>query len=196
MKSTKYIAFDCESGGTEKASLLTVYFAVLDQKFNVIDELYLYVCPNDRKYVVTGEALGINRINLTEHDQKARTYSDAGQTLFNFLKTQTDNGKEKLIPVGHNIYFDIEAVTEHLLSKGTWSQFVSYRILDTGVVAQLFRAIGLLPNHVNGSLESLLTHYEMVSVTDVMPIYSKNLCCRDGRFIYIRPESVLNFTRK
>lgn len=161
MSDPVYITLDTETGGvTIDTSLLTAYFGVLDKDMNLIDSLSLAIKPDDSKpYVVTGQGLGVNKINLVEHDKVAITQSAAGTKLYAFLKQHSNNGKIKLIPVGHNVNFDILHIYEHLLSKPRWDSFVSYRKLDTGMAAQLFKYFGIIPDDKSGSLEYLAERY-------------------------------------
>lgn len=153
----QYLATDTETGGvTSGVSLLTVYFAVLDASLNVIDELQLKLKPSDGIYHVTGEALGVNRIDLVEHDKAAITKSEAGALLYNFLNKHSPQGATKLIPVGHNVAFDLQIIYSELLNKQTMQRFVSYRMLDTGVIAQFLKLTDVIPEEVSGGLGSLV----------------------------------------
>lgn len=158
----KYIAFDLETGGLNKScSILTAYFVVLDSDLTTIHgELDLKIKPDKgENYSVTAEALGINGINIIEHDKTAVTLSEASKQLFEFVKKHSNSGELKLIPVGHNVYFDEEFIKEHMLSGPTWEQFVSYRRMDTGVIAQFLRLTNKIPKGTKGSLSSLASHY-------------------------------------
>ncbi len=155
----KYLALDTETGGFEGTSLLTAYFSVQDEDFNEVDSLLLEMKPEDGKYIVTAEALRINGIDLKLHDQRAITYKEAGTKLFNFLMGNSIMGADKLIPVGHNVQFDIQKIIEFLISKGSWQKFVSYRTMDTGVIARACIQAGLIPPSVSGSLGSIAEHF-------------------------------------
>jgi DNA polymerase III epsilon subunit-like protein len=155
----KYIGLDTETGGFEGTSLLTAYFSVQDEAFNELDSLELLMKPEDGKYIVTAEALRINGIDLKQHDLKAMTYKEAGQKLYDFLNGNSMMGQNKLIPVGHNVQFDIQKLIEFLISKGSWQKFVSYRTMDTGVVARACIQAGLIPSSVTGSLGSIAEYF-------------------------------------
>lgn len=159
----KYIALDTETGGFEGTSLLTAYFMVLDEEFNELDNLYLEVKPNDGLYVVTGQALNVNGIDLKIHDKRAITYKEAGTKLYNFLNGNSLMGSTKLIPVGHNVVFDIMKVHECLMNKETWNKFVSYRTLDTGTITRACIAAGIIPSDVSGSLTSIAEYFNLDS---------------------------------
>ena len=158
----QYLALDVETGGvTPETSLLTAYLAVLDDAFHIVDELDLKLKPEDGNYVVTAQALSINKINLVEHDKVAMPYSKAKTPLYQFLERNYQG--EKLIPVGHGVSFDVRRVSSILISQGSWENFVSYRLLDTGNAAQFLRAAGLFPKNVSGSLGSLVAHFGLPS---------------------------------
>jgi DNA polymerase III epsilon subunit-like protein len=159
----KYIAFDAETGGTETTtSLLTLYLCVLDEHFNVVADLDLKVKPNaGAPYVITAEALRINKINLGEHDVTASTEGECAQELRAFLWNHSMNGKVKLVPIGHNVGFDEDFIFAHLLGKKAWNNYVSYRKLDTAAIAQFLKASGKLPESVPGSLGSLVEHLNL-----------------------------------
>jgi len=160
----KYIAFDCETGGLDTGvnSLLTVYFVIFDKNFRVLGELDLKIKPDKgNHYVVDAGALAINKIDLVKHDAVATTLSQAKSDLYNFLQTHNTDGKIKLIPVGHNIYFDEECVIANLISRANWHKFVSYRRLDTGVILQFLKLAGLLPVNISGSLASIVEFFNI-----------------------------------
>lgn len=187
----KYLVTDVETGGFEGTSLLSAYFGVLDENLNLLDELELFVRPDNRQYVVTAEALAINKINLIEHEKKAVTYKEAGTLLFNFLQKNSTNVQyinevgiplpqiapgaiytysnkpailtestiTKLEPIGHNVAFDIQRIKKDLISEGSWLKFVSYRVLDTGVIGNYLKKKGRIPSEISGSLSSYADHF-------------------------------------
>ena len=166
-KLNRYICLDTETGGiSPDTSLLTVFFAVLDQDFNVTDEIDFNLKPEDGIYRVTAGGLMVNKINLVEHDKTAILVKDAKTPLYEFLKK--NNHGEKLIPIGHNVAFDISRIKrDGLISEGSWETFVSYRCVDTGVVCQFLRAAGLFPEDVSGSLGSLVGYFRIPSIGEL-----------------------------
>lgn len=150
-------------GGLEKDkhSLLTVYLRMTDDNYNVIGDLYLYLKPDDGIYKVCAEAMAINKIDLVEHDKKAVFYKLGGSQLYNWLKTMTDNGKIKATVVGHGVYGDVEWILHHLISRGSWETFTSYRKLDTSAVCQFLKSVGMFPEDVSGSLVSLAKYFNV-----------------------------------
>jgi oligoribonuclease (3'-5' exoribonuclease) len=168
-----YLFLDCEMGGIGREySLLSAYFAVLDAKFEPIDELELFVQPNDGIYHVCGPAMAVNKINLIDHDRIAMTYKLAGASLYTFLKQHSGDGSIKLVPCGHGIKGDIDVIVEHLMSRGSFEKFTSYRVLDTSSVAQFLRAFGMFPEEVSGSLESLAKHFNILNKFDETKLHT------------------------
>lgn len=164
----KYLAFDVEAGGTEvEHSLLSVYFVVIDEDLKTVHgELDLLVKPDSGNYVVTAQALEVNKIQLIEHDKVAITESKAGTLLYNFLKIHAPNGTSKLTPLGHNIAFDIDFIKKHLLNK-SFNQFVSYRMLDTSSIIQFMKLRGSVSRDLAGSLSEIAAHFGISTVTNV-----------------------------
>lgn len=158
---TMYLFLDNEMGGLEKEkySLLTVYLMLTDDNFNVIGDLYLHLKPEDGIYKVCAEAMNVNKIDLIAHDAIAITYKEGATSLYNFLKKFTEDGKIKAIVVGHGVYGDVDWIIHHLMSRGSWEKFTSYRKLDTSAVCQFLRSCGLFPEDVSGSLMSLAKHF-------------------------------------
>lgn len=160
MSEAIFLPFDCESGGIgDEISLLSAHFAACDEDWNVVDELELLVKPNDGIYKVTAEAMSINKIDLIKHEAMAMPYSQAGQLLRDFLVRNSQNGKIKLQPMGKNIGGDVGWVTQHLLGKKTFNQYVSYRCYDiTGIITYLKRT-GRLDRFAPESLEGLAKYF-------------------------------------
>lgn len=155
----KYLVIDTETGGIDSnTTLLTAYFGAANAELHVEDELDLKLKP-DGPYSIDPAALEVNHIDLVKHDKEAELKSTAGKKLYDFIAKHSDNGASKLIPVGHGIYFDLGKVWENLLNRATFEKFVSYRRIDTGVVAQFQKLQGLVPAEVSGSLESLGNYY-------------------------------------
>jgi len=157
----RYLAFDVEAGGTEvEHSLLSAYFVVIDEDLKTIHgELDLKSKPNDGNYLVRGDALEINGIDLIQHDKDAVTESKAATLLYEFLEKHAPNGSVKLMPVGHGIEHDIWFIKEHLTKN--FNKFVSYRALDTGGIIQFLKLTGRVPRDLGGSLKELGEYFDV-----------------------------------
>ena len=154
----RYLHLDCEMGGRElKYSLLTAYFMVTDENMTVLGDLSLQLKPDDGDYILSGQGMGVNGINLQEHDKVALPYKQAKPLLFDFLKRMAKGGH--LVPVGHGVRGDIDHVIDKLISRGSWEQHCSYHFVDTSVVLQFLRACGKMPMDTDGSVSALATHF-------------------------------------
>jgi DNA polymerase III epsilon subunit-like protein len=134
---------------------------LFDEQFNFIDELYLYLKPPDGNYVVTAEGLRINKIDLVKHDLIAITYKEGATKLYDFIKKHSNDGKNRLYPVGQNVGFDIGHIHEKLLQKKNWDKFCSYRVRDTGVVGGFLQDVGYIDEAVSGGLSTLLDFFKI-----------------------------------
>jgi DNA polymerase III epsilon subunit-like protein len=156
----KFLVFDTETGGlTSDTSLLTAWFGVYNGRFELLDSLDLKVKPTNGIYNITAQGLGVNKIDIVKHDAEAVTLKEAGTKLYNFLNSNTKLGGDKLIPVGQNVQFDIKRVTNDLISEGSWDCFVSYRVLDTMVIARFLEVTGKLEILEGISLGNLAHHF-------------------------------------
>lgn len=172
-----FIALDCETGGIgDDKSLLTAYFAFLkyeNQTFTKLDELDLTIKPDNDLYCVTAESLEITQIDLKQHNRNAIYQRKAGTMLYdkisNWYKIASSN---KLVPIGHNVAFDIRKICTTLVNRGSWEQFVSYRVMDTCTISQFYRITGKLPENVSCSLVGL-SEYFNVSDVDGVPHQAK-----------------------
>lgn len=154
----KYLHLDCEMGGRElKYSLLTAAFIVTTEDFNIQDRLYLEVHPDDGDYIVSGQGMSVNKIDLARHNKTAMFYKEAKPLLYKFLKKHGDT--IRLTPVGHGVKGDIAHLIKNLISEGSWEQFCTYHYIDTSVVLQYLRAIGKMPHDSDGSIQALAEHF-------------------------------------
>lgn len=160
MSDAVFLAFDCETGGIgENISLLSVYFAVCDSKWNILDDLMIYLQPEETDdkgcpvYRVTAEAMAINKIDLQKHAKDAISKSKAGGLLREFL-WKYKPAKGWLMPMGKNVGGDADWVQEHILNKKEWGKVVSYRMYDiTGIITYLKRLGKLAPDAPEGLCE-------------------------------------------
>lgn len=161
MSKPFYIAMDVETGGIgHDKSLLSVYMLTLDADFNPLDSIDLLVKPDNGIYTVTAEALGINKINLVEHDKKAVTYTAAGTAIYEFLNRNNPQGGEKLVMFGHNVAFDAEFIKATLINPGTWNKYIAYSgALEIGGTVRYFKAKGVIPQDLKGGLGSIAKYF-------------------------------------
>lgn len=143
-----YLFMDCETGGlTPEYSLLTLAAIVADKDFNPIrggnNEDTLSLAIRHSKYVVSPEALTINKIDLVHHSAVGVKLEQAKQTFEGFVQRAKAMSGDKLIPVGHNLAFDLKFVWAHLMPEDTWRRHCHYHSLDTMVAARFFKSAGV-----------------------------------------------------
>jgi DNA polymerase III epsilon subunit-like protein len=141
-----FVFIDTETGGlTPDYSLLTVAAAITDEQFNVLSKTCFGVKPE--VYVVSPDAMRVNRINLADHAASSMSPATAAAELEQFLRQGVANtGNKKLIPVGHNVGFDLDFVWRHLMSESTWRNYCTYPALDTASVARFYAISNTIPN--------------------------------------------------
>ncbi len=145
-----YLFIDTETGGlTPQHSLLTVSAIVADRDFKPFrggspeDTLYLEVRHDE--YVVTPEALSINKIDLITHSARGLKIEQARERFTSFLDAALRlSGCGRLIPAGHNALFDMRALWQHLLPETQWRKYCTAPVLDTAVIAQFFNAVNVI----------------------------------------------------
>lgn len=154
----KYFLYDTETGGNSpKYSLLTFFGVILDEKLEVIDNISLKI--KNKKYVLSPEAMKINKIDFLKHDSEAEDLEVCVAKLSKFLLLHTNFGQEKLVNTGHNIFWDLNFVKIRLLPN--IETFVTKHNLDTGTLALILKSIGKLPSNFEISLKNLANHYNV-----------------------------------
>jgi DNA polymerase III alpha subunit (gram-positive type) len=157
---SKYIAFDCETTGlNDNCNLLTVSFIVLDTDLNEIETLNISLKQNNGYYVYP-EAMAVNKINLIKHHSKSIDLIDARKVLHTFLRKH--KLQYNLIPIGHNIQFDIKFIKKSgLLTEAEYASFISYNSIDTVCVAQFLKLSGVLHEKQSISLVNLCANAQI-----------------------------------
>ena len=160
-----YLFFDCETGGTNENihSLLTVYFAIYDDNFNLLDELDLKLKPSSGELVTTPKALEITGIDIAEHlaDPETITYEAGRQLLHAMLAKHKIKGKRSHYrPSGQNVGFDIAFVKAQLVDLDDWEKLVHYRPVDTLSITTILQDVGILPKDL-GPLASLVEYFKI-----------------------------------
>jgi DNA polymerase III epsilon subunit-like protein len=160
-----YLGYDTETGGFDasKHSLLTAFFGLFDDNFQLKSEIHLKLKPdNGAPYVYTEEAMRINKIDLVEHDKVAMPMSEARIVLVRFLRNEIPQGI-KPTPVAHNKQFDDRFVQANLLSQEGWNQFVDFQGLCTLNTGVFLKKKGIIPQHQPLKLERLIKYFKLPS---------------------------------
>jgi DNA polymerase III epsilon subunit-like protein len=162
VSQNKYIAFDCETSGVSEASnLLTISFVILDKDLIQKDSLNISL-KQTSGYNIYPEALQINRIDIIKHHQSSSDLQTSRKILLDFLNK--NKGSYNLIPIGHNIAFDIRFIkSSGLLTDREYSNFISCNPVDTLIVAQFLKTCGKLNQKQSLSLINLCNHFKLDS---------------------------------
>lgn len=162
-----FMPFDCETGGLNpaEADLLTVYLAILDEDFKLVEELDLKVKPDGGRLPITeAGALRVNGINVQEHlaNPATITYSEAKALIVGMIKRHLKkNGRYSNIrPMGQNVQFDIDWVNFHILPKNEWDSMIHYGKIDTKICVDFLKDCGWFPRDL-GSLGSIVEYLQL-----------------------------------
>lgn len=163
--SNLYVVFDTETGGLNenKADLLTAYFAIMTEDYQILDELYLKLKPDaGRLPIAEAGALKVNGIDLQKHlsDPETITYSEGKTKLMAMLKKHLKrNGRfSNLIPMGYNILgFDIRWVQKYLLPQDDWLDILHYKNYDVMQNVDFLKKVGWFPKTL-GSLNTVIEY--------------------------------------
>lgn len=158
-----YLWYDCETGGTDphRHSIMTAYFAIYSEQFEKLDELELYLKPDDGKLVYVQEALDVTGIDPKMHleDPRTVTYSEGKKILLEFLEKHKIKGKRRHFrPSGQNIGFDEAMIMGQLVPEEEWRKLVHYRAVDTLQILTFLQILGFLPKDL-GNLESQVEYF-------------------------------------
>lgn len=159
--SQLYVPFDCETGGLapKDADLLTLYIAVMDEDFKILEELNLKLKPNSGLPRADAGALRVNKIDLQAHmaDPETITYAEAKEKIVAMLKRHLKKtGRySNLRPLGYNVSFDIDFVQEHILPASEWNAILHYGKIDPKGYTEFFKDAGWWPRDL-GTLVSVV----------------------------------------
>lgn len=145
-----FVFIDTETGGlSPDYSLLTVAAAVTDKEFNVLDTLAFSLRPADG-YIVSPEAMQVNKIDLAKHATDAIYADSARLKLETLLSTGlTRTGLRRLVPAGHNVGFDLGFVYSQIMPEADFRRYCTYPALDTAAVARFLSNAGVIKNPCN-----------------------------------------------
>lgn len=163
-----YLWSDSETSGKNplKHSLLQVYFAVYNENLEFMDELELYLKPDNGDWTSINyeqEALDITGINLEEHFKNPNTitYSEGSKKLIEFLtKYKIPNKRKHFRLSGHNVEFDKRFILAQLAEEEEWEKLVHYNTIDTLRITTFLQDVGFIPNDV-GSLTSMVEYFNI-----------------------------------
>lgn len=168
----KFLLMDGEYGGvrsngklSHEYSILELYLEVTDIDLEVIDSLELKIKPDNEQYIVSAEGMAANKINLLKHDKIAVTEGKAKELLYNFIKKHSDEGDNKLIPLGKGISGDIRYIFDKkMISEHNWRNYVSDQIVDFGGMIFLLKVLGLYPQTINPHTNKMSNSLEAIAI--------------------------------
>ena len=161
-----YLFFDTETTGVDAQvdHILTAYFGIYGADFQLLDELYLQLKPEDISVLDPhSQAFAVNGIDLRKHleDPLTVSYAEGRKKLTEMLTRHKIAGKKRSYrPCGHNVDFDVKFVNERLLDRETWGKIVHYNTLDTLRIATFLQDAGFLPVEL-GKLESFVKYFNI-----------------------------------
>lgn len=161
-----YLPFDCETGGlnAKSADLLTLYMAIMDENFQILEELDLKLKPEGRLPVCEAGALRVNGINVEAHlaNPSTITYSEANKQITAMIRRHLKKtGRfSNIRPLGYNVDFDIKFVQEHILPEDEWNSMIHYGKIDPKGYVELFKDAGWFPRDL-GTLVSVVDYLQV-----------------------------------
>jgi len=161
----RYLWYDLETGGLDRNrhSILTAYFVIYNSNWEKLDELELFLKPDDGKIVADSEALEVTGIDLKTHleDPRTVTYTEGKNILLEKLTKYKIKGKRNHYrPCGQNIGFDEGFMTTQLMTEEEWRKLVHYRAIDTLQILTFLQDIGYLPLDL-GNLGSQVEYFNI-----------------------------------
>jgi len=161
------IAFDTETGSLspKQGDLLSAFFAVLDEDFNIVEELDMKLKPSQGLPRAEAGALKINGINIQKHieDPETITYGEGKDKLLKLLKKyhKKQGRYSNLIPFGYNILgFDIGWVQTYLLPEEEWIGLMHYKAKDAMQAVDFLKDCSWLPPEL-GSLGTVNKYFSL-----------------------------------
>lgn len=161
--SQLWLPFDSETGGLNenKADLLTWYGAIMTEDYQIVDELYLKLKPDDRLPVAEAGALKVNGIILADHlaDPETVTYTEGQRRLEAMIRKHLKrNGRySNITPMGYNCPFDVRWTQKHLFPQEMWESLLHYKTHDVMAIVDALKKYGIFPKTL-GSLGTVVEY--------------------------------------
>jgi len=163
MSQALWMPFDSETGGLNenKADLLTWYGAIMTEDYQIIDELYLKLKPDDRLPIAEAGALKVNGIVLADHlaDPETVTYTEGQRRLEAMIRKHLKrNGRySNITPMGYNCPFDVRWTQKHLFPQEMWESLLHYKTHDVMAIVDALKKYGIFPKTL-GSLGTVVEY--------------------------------------
>lgn len=162
--SQLWMPWDTETGGLDenKADLLTAYFAIIDEDYKILEELYLKLKPNEGRFPIAEPgALAVNKINIQAHmaDPETVSYAEGQVKLEALIRRHLKrNGRySNITPMGYNCPFDVRWTQKHLFSKEIWDSLLHYKNHDVMAIVDGLKKYGWFPKTL-GTLATVVDY--------------------------------------
>jgi len=150
-----FMPFDTETGGTnEKTSdLLTLYAAIMDEDYKILDEVDLKLKPDDGRFpIAEAGALAVNKIDIKKHMEDPATvpYSEGRKRFLAMVKKYAaKRGRfSNMTPFGFNVPFDKKYVQQYLVPDAEWQAIFHYKDADVDQAVSFLRRVGWIPKDI------------------------------------------------
>jgi len=161
-----YLGFDLETGGFDKKkhTITEAYFAIWDEKWNLLDELHLFMKNDKGEVIGEEEAFKITGINPQEllASPDTVTYTEGRNKLFAMLeKHKIPNKRIHYKMLGQNVIaFDVPFMQEQgFLSEIQMKKAgIHHNAIDTTVIVTWLKDINVLPSNI-GNLSTLVEYF-------------------------------------
>ncbi|MGM0441525.1 MAG: exonuclease domain-containing protein [Elusimicrobiota bacterium] len=163
IKESNFCIIDTETGGLDpqKHSILSVGIVIADRE-NIIDGFEIKI--KEDNIATTPGSMAVNKIDLKEHVKEALSPEDTVNKIIDYFAGRENvmrDDDNKVVPIGHNIYFDIDFMHRLFNLAGvSYMKYFSHRNLDTSTLLRFFNLTGKLDLN-SASLASACEYLEV-----------------------------------
>ena len=160
------LGFDLETGGLDRKThtITEAYFAIWNEKWELLEDIHLYLKNDNGEVIGEKEAFDITGINPEEHlkNPDTLTYTEGRTKLLEMLKRHKIPRKRihyRLL--GQNIsLFDIPFMQEQgfLTESQSKKAGIAHNCLDSTSIVTWLKSLDVLPSNV-GNLSSLVEFF-------------------------------------
>ena len=161
-----FLGFDLETGGLDRKThtITEAYFAIWNEKWELLEDIHLYLKNDNGEVIGEKEAFDITGINPEEHlkNPDTLTYTEGRTKLLEMLKRHKIPRKRihyRLL--GQNIsLFDIPFMQEQgfLTESQSKKAGIANNCLDSTSIVTWLKSLDVLPSNV-GNLSSLVEFF-------------------------------------
>jgi DNA polymerase III epsilon subunit-like protein len=161
-----FLGFDLETGGLDRKThtITEAYFAIWNEKWELLEDIHLYLKNDNGEVIGEKEAFDITGINPEEHlkNPDTLTYTEGRTKLLEMLKRHKIPRKRihyRLL--GQNIsLFDIPFMQEQgfLTESQSKKAGIAHNCLDSTSIVTWLKSLDILPSNV-GNLSSLVEFF-------------------------------------